>query len=817
MPEASPSKLKPVVPEAERVTPTQPPAEATGQPPQLQDELADFFDIKAEEIAKPEQILADVLEAKKDGFARKNEVHQAVADPENPHTKQGRELGGVLVEGLTAEVEPARVSLVLGEKTAERLQAAETADVSAVIKELGSELRVFDGGSRDIFRNLPDEEATAAIGAQRRTEQQRVTVLKATLLGISETSFGNGDLEHGLDALLAARIDMFSAEPKWLVRSIAEAVIKADLEKPEVRAQLIRIVESRVLSITSDVEAKIVATPVAELSGQEAIYKKGLEARAINQKIEAEARETKLKAEYEERMKTAQEVKMTQAVADGKSSFKEHFEGGNSWIARFKEYGGGSSMLVELTKDWQASSEVTNNHRLGGVVGYLQVLENIQETPGFMDKSVAILSERYYSDAGGKSKTEYEREGRMGDWNAYIRSQILTEIHGNALGILQGAIEYEGQRMTMTDQTRIQILSKSLEVLGGGRALEGLIAGKGELTPEQQLARKALLEYIKNPIAGQERLAEQVSGLAERRLARLKSLKDMAPQADIGVAQRREEVKKQARLKLEEEERRRGELRDKVGKSQEHLRVIDGTKEKIHDTKAKGARIEQLTNEANLEDYLTIDRRDKDQPPRINISVNAAREKQVRDEVKRLKEALDKDPHNRQLRDQLAVAEVDAKFLQNLRDLASRVDNPDYKRTFTETGVFKKPKGTISVNAFDAIADPGPDVGWNHEAEVTRALQGIEEPVVRDREPKKKSLAQLHQETETQAKTDNLQEIAQEINWTTQALSDRAAEAKKQEIALAQRAEKAIAGLARYVVKYNLETQLRSERRLSYT
>ncbi len=807
-----PKPKEPITPPTEPVTAPKPDVPSPEKP----DELADFFGVGEKEVTKPEQILADVQEAKKDGFARRTEVNKAVADPEHAATKQGRELGGALVKGLTGEVEPARVNLVLGETTAQRLQTAEAADVGAVIKVLGGELRELDGGSRDIFKNLRDEEATAAIGVQRRADQQRVTTLKSTLLGMSETSFKDGDYEHGLAALQAARVDMISAEPAWVVQTMAEAVAKADLEKPEVRTALVKIIDSYVLGTTMDMETKVTEKPVEELSGQEVVLKKGLEARAINQKIEAAEREAKLQAEYEERMKTVWDRKISQAANDGKSSFKEHFEGGNNYVARFKDHGEGSAHLADITKDWKLSAEVTGDQRLGGVTGYLQVLENMMDTPGYLDKVVARGAERFYSDLGGKSKTEYEHAGKMTEWSEHIRRQVLSEIHGNALGILQGAIEYDGRGMN--DQLRAQILRKSLEVLGRGRALEGLVAGKGELTLEQALVRKALLEYIKNPIARQEKWAEQDPTLAERRLGRLRSLKDIASQADIAVVQRQEDARKMAKLKLEEEEKRRGELKRQVSKSQEHLRVIDDAKEKMFDTRAKGARIEQLNNEANLEDYLKIDRRDKESPPRVNISVDPAKEKQVAQRVKELKAAMEKDPHNRELRDELSAREVDARFFVELREWATRVNGPQHKRTFTESGMFKKPKGSILVTAFDGIPNPEPDVVWyGYKTDVSGAIQQIEEASPKYQEPKKKGLQELRDELTAQAGAENILEIAVQVGQTERELRDRQADAKRAVDTLAQRADKAIVGLARDFVKSRLETQLRSEHRISYS
>lgn len=614
----------------------------------------------------------------------------------------------------------------------------------------------------------------------------------------------------------AARVDMISAEPAWFVETMVESVTRADLEKLEVRTALVKILDSRVLGTTSDMEAKVTSTPLAELSGQEVVLKKGLEARTINQKIEAEAQEAKLKAEYEERMKTAWDRKMAAAVTDGREQFKEHFEGGNSYGVRFKDYGEGSSHLANLLKDWNASAEVTGDHRLARVDGYLQVLENIMETPGYLDKFVAREAEIFYTGLGGKSKTDYEREGKILEWNEHIRRQILTEIHGNALGILLGAVEYEGR--SINDEIRVLTLRRSLEVLGRGQALEGLIAGKGDLTPEQTLIRKALLEYVKKPIGAQEKLGGDEQVVTQRRLARLKGLKDAASQADITILQKREGAKKLARLKAKEEESRRGNLKNKVGKSQEHLRTIDEAKEKMLDAQAKGQRIEGLSDV--VVDYvLKIDRQDKSKPPTINVSVNEARTKEFSERIRVLKGELAKNPSNsRELRDELAMREVDIRFIQEVREWVNSVNGSSYKRVFMEAGLFGKSKGAILVTAFDSIPDPGSDQRWyGYNDEITEAQQEVDQPRATSDRQKPKTLAELKQQVDAQTQAENLLESYGDVDQTERELFDRVTQAKEATDIILQRSDKAVVSLARDFVKRRLEGLLRSERRLSYS
>lgn len=784
-----------------------------GALPREPDELANFFGLEDSDGAGTAQILADVLDAKKDGATRRDEVNKAVADPENAMTKQGRELGGALAASLPVEVGLARVALVLGEATAERLKGIEVTDVSVVIRALGGELSELDGGQRDIFKNLPEEQILATVGVQRRADQQRVTVLKATLLGLSEGAFQTGDFVQGLSALQAARVNMVSAEPTWMVQSMAEAVEKADLENSDVREALVSVIETRVLGTTRDMEAEVVTKPVEELSWQEKILRKAVEARAINLRIEAEAQQAILKAEYDGRMKREWDRKMGLAVTDGRDSFHEHFRGGSNYVARFK-VGEGSGGLADFCSDWSVSAEMTQSHQLGGISGYLQILENFME-PGNLDKVVARQAERTYSDLGGKSKRDYEQAGNAQEWDEHIRHQILTEIHGNALGILEGAIEWDDQ--FMTDQMRAQILRKSLEVLGHGQAIK-FLAGEGELTPEQVLVRKSLFEYVKNPVAGQEKQASQDPDLITRRLARLKNLKDLAVQADIAVAQRIKEAAEAAQRDRDAQARREGELAKLVDISKEHLRVIEEETEKIRDTQAKGARIQEINQTANIEDYLRLDRRDSESMPRIDISIDRDKLDQANRQVKELKQALEADPHNRELRDKLATSEVDVRLFSELRDLVTFVNRDEFKRKFKKTGMFQKERGAISVDAFYKSPGAEDDIHWpSSKRDIDDSLQQLESASKPHESPTRMSLTDLRVQVATQEKDDTKQVIETDIRQTEKALGDRENEYRKLEKTFALRAERVTKGIARDIVKRRLNELLQSEFRISHS
>jgi len=119
------------------------------------------------------------------------------------------------------------------------------------------------------------------------------------------------------------------------------------------------------------------------------------------------------------------------------------------------------------------------------------------------------------------------------------------------------------------------------------------------------------------------------------------------------------------------------------------------------------------------------------------------------------------------------------------------------------------------VTAFDALPDPEPNIIWDeYNMNVNEAIKRVEKANTRYH---KKGLQALREELATQINAKNMLEIAAQVDQTEQELSDRQVEAKRAADTLTQWAEKAIVGLAKDFVKSRLKTQLRSERRLSYS
>ncbi len=593
-----------------------------------------------------------------------------------------------------------------------------------------------------------------------------------------------------------------------MLQTIAEAVGKADLQDPVVRATLIKLADSYILGTTTDMQKLAKEAPIEQLSGQALILRQGLEAKKVEQKIADDAKAAKELAEYKEKLKAAWENNMRRAIEDGKLNFKEHFEAGPDFRPRFNEGRSLSPYLVGLSKDWGSWSELMQkDNRLGGWEGLLKVLENITETPGYLDKAAASIAGRSFYDLGGKWIEDYKKEGKMTERNEHFRQIYLTEISGNALGILLGAIEYEGSNMN--DQVRARILQRSLEVLGGGRA-QKFLAGV-ELTPVQILTRTALGEYAKNP------------GSAASIPARLKSLGNIAVLADSSVAQRQEEVRVKEARRLADEERQRSELQTKLAGSEQHLAATYEEEQRILDSNAKGARIREITHDPKLEFYLVIHRMDKGESPTLDFAVAPQRLTETAQKITTLKGQLEveQDPtKRRQLRDQLAAGEVDAGFLAELQKWVNTLNNPANKHVWRKTGFLGRvteQTAQIQHKTFDNIPQYEGDKLWFHfETECPKAIKKLEEAGPANQGQPRKSLVQLQGEQAKQREEADIIKIGSEIRQTEKDLQSRQQEAKTSANDLAAKTQEATVNLARWFLASELRNQLNRENRLSY-
>lgn len=787
-----------------------------GGVPTPPDELANFFGVGDEGASG--QLLSDIDEARKSGAARFNEIYRALGDAENPTVKTAREFGAMLGCGFYGlnegeSFEDARQ--VLGNDVINRLRKPEGAEPQFARILLANNLEQLTSGQHDIFRDLSAAEMTAERGAQRKIDQQRVLALKATLLGMSEQAFTDGDYELGVAALVDARVSIvFHDEPTWFVQTMAEAVGKADLQNPAVRQALLKLSQHYRSDITSDMERRAKDLPREELSGRELVLKKIYEAEEVDRKIEEEEARAKKEAEHEGKIREDRDFRINAAISSGRGAFREHFGGGNGYTVGFRGKEG-STFLAMLRGDGQLWSDIGNSE-LTGATGYVMSLQNVIETPQAMDKMIAVVSLRLYGDSAGKSQADYISEGGKDGWNQYVRGLILTEVYGNALGFLEGVIQCEEK--DMADNTRAALLQKSLEVLGGGRALEGLFAGRGDLTDEQQLVRRAFADYVENPVQldEEQRLAEDKKETVLRRKDRLRGLIKIVAQADRAVLDRRAEVETQARLKVEGEEKRRGELRDKPAQAKVDLEEIGEIREDALDLKAKGEKIQELGRQAAVPDFITVREIKTGKTAVLNIGIDEGRQQQASARMKDIKGRLAQagEREHRVLRDELARAEAELEFISALAPLVARVNESQYKRVRKLSGLFRPKKLAVSERAFDDLPEPKPAEA-NELFEFPNVVRAVVNGITKPQE-NARTLEQLGQEVAKQVAAEDPLIIGENIDRTAGEISYRKGEGIARRNMLIDIIKRGIEYQALRFIKEKLKRDLDLDHRLAY-
>ncbi|MBI4065206.1 hypothetical protein HY409_02460 [Candidatus Gottesmanbacteria bacterium] len=793
-------------------------------PSDIPDDLADFFTDSPGTALDTEQILKDVQEARRDPYERRREINQAVADPEHAITKKARALGASLWAHPGDEAVVSEAVAFLGENMRVALQEPGQLGVGDMIGLLKTELGELESGQRSIYRKLSDFEATAEVGAERRTGQQTVTATKATLLSISEAAFQSEDLTANnlhlaISAFEAAQVDMISAEPVWAVDTMARAIEKADINNPAIRHELVGMKTKNILQTTMDMDARAKDEQPEALTAREIILKRSLEAQHINDQIKEAARLEAERVANAEKLARALERKMAAAVSDGMTQFSYHFTGGDDYPVRFTTSSDGSGILRGvLEDDYQMFGEVSQNHSLGGVNGYLQVLENILETPGFEDRLVEKTVGKYWSDPAGKSREDYKREGRENEWNMYMQQQVRIEVYGNALGILFGAVNEEGPHMS--EDRRALILRRSLEVLGGGRSLEQLISGRGELSPEMKMVRKTLTEYIKNPFGREEKKRDDSESVAARRKGRLRTLKDYAAQADTSVSDRRRRKQEELRQKQKEKEERRDRLTAKRTKSQEALRAIEKVRVDMRALKEKAARLGQLSY-APVEEFITVTPNDNAAgDPLVDVAINEDRFRMREQEIAQLREQLTAEHVESpdEMRATLARLETDQEFVQAMRPSVQRVNGPAYQGTKEQRGGFlgvgKKRLGAIAATAFDEIKP----LSKQEELPTyfSREIDDSQRSIFLAPE-RAKTLDDLRGALEIQLAADDVTVIAGDIETVEAELSGRRARGATRFEKHRNDLSNAVKGAARVYVKDQLYQALYQQHRISST
>lgn len=621
---------------------------------------------------------------------------------------------------------------LFGQGVADALQAANTQDASAIISAFGTVVNHLNDADGPLFRNLGEGGATPEIGAQRRTDQQRLIHLKAGLLGVAQQLLATHRPENfgtAVTAFRAARIDMTSAEPAWFTASLAQAADSLNIEDPDARAAIAPVADDPYfLGLTTNDTARVTAAQPASLSNREKVYRKALEAKAINDRILQEEEAARARAKYEADQRSGFERVMDTAASDGREMFEKHHR--ENYSVRFASYGEGSSIINLLSESHpQLFREFTNTR---GAAGYINALDNML-APAMLDQMADLASSAQrglYTDFGGRYKSDYESRGQQEAWRLQVRNMLQTQIYGNALGFLEGVVAYGG---TMDEATRGQLFQSALEVLaqaGNGHLTgqDGLLMKPADYPDFAQRIRTRLLEFMKRPVAAGEKIpAANEAAIIEERKARLMALKSRWITADAGAVTKirtREEVGRKRVLEIAQQKEA---LAKSLRGAGEQVQRVDQIVEQLGQMTGRADIIGQFTSSGNLDRYITVAR--DTGANTLNITLNQDTLSGVRKDRDRIREQLEtgqaQDPGALRLR--LATLDDELALFTALHDRIDGINRSE--RTVFQEGTFRR-KTVVQIKD-GVLRQAGQarnrenDIQWNFSEQVTRAVREI--------------------------------------------------------------------------------------------
>lgn len=757
-----------------------------------------------------QQLASLILDAKKPIHQRRGEIFEAIANPENEDTKLGREIGQTLIAEDSENIDVARATLLLGEVRVNYLMEQDKLNVRSVREAILEELSSLQSGKDSIFVDLPDSQISAEIGRARGVGQKRIVVLKTALLGVAEKAFETGDLQFGIDVFGDARVDMIDHEPTWAVDAMAAAVQKSDLEKPAVRSALISLLDGRIIPITSGMEERVANTSIGELNRQEIILKRAYEARDLQKEIDIKDAALRKERETREKLEDALIHKTQRAVVVGREALVPHLTQSSSYGIQFSMYEG-ASMLHGLWEEYSTRNELSGGRDLFGPQGYLQVLQNIKEIPGLLDKTAESLAQKQ-NGCLGRWKSEFDGAEGKKEWNRIIRDELLTELDGNALGVLIAAVDYDGKNLT--DINRAEIMQKALEVIGQGNAQE-VLKREGTRTHVQERIRKELNQYalgIKTTSEGEGADAE----VAKRQFERFQSITEKAILADASVAERIQFRAKKTEQEREETILRTTALHERIQNSKKYVASLETKREEMHDKKAAGAWLQKAESDEMLDRSVHINAQDDIWGKHeLDITMNDDYVKTVAGRVIKLRTSLEAESNNRQVRDALAAAETEAGLLQEMAELANMINDENNKDLFQGSGWGAKTLRQIKEDAFRALSEAVYADGWrDFDTDTKEALTTFDEKYAGSGSPTK-SLEVLRGELLKQEAAERILEQGAQIEDTESALRTMEDTATRKVQDLEAKRKKGLTYVARKMVRDRLKDKLRDMNRIS--
>ncbi len=708
------------------------------QAPSQPDELAQFFvtpaDVSTDKATagadKPVVVDADLIaEAQKDASTRQAEITAALADHEGSEVAPCIEFGQNML-AQSADSRFGDAQNILGATVNTALQHTEQETLDDAIRIIGERIDNLSHGQDNIFRPVDDKADLQNEGTRRRAGQRELQNLRAVTLGLSTRAFETGDYHRGINALQASGVgNVVDGAPGWYYDQVADALASANLDDPAVRAEVLRIEARGMCGFTAE-DRKQVASGEPTNSVQR-IAQVAVKARDIQTREDTRIAQEQAEHAYQTRLSEAWNEKMNDSVDDGERQFAEHLRSGRDYQVRFASYGRGSSMLHLISSEYRLFNEVAeiDGRRAGGAMGYVETLGRMMDTPGFMDKAVKLLSEKVFSDLGGRMKSDYEGAGSIADWESHLQQQVMSEIYGNLFGCLRGAIQM--QESQGWGPTSDMLINRILMVAGRGQAESMLLSDKG-LSREQVQFRNALAEYMKSLKVVE---SDPSTHRNTEYLKKAQGLRTQAHKADGDF--KAEEMRKAeaARRKLEAEETERQGLAGKAKESKAKLDSIREKREKMLDARVRGDRCRAL-EDAKAEDYVRVVEGKDGKTPIVTVTINEERRRALTERRQRVDAGLQQaglaPERRRELRDEQAECDIESQFIQRIERSLPQLNASEHRRQKPAKGIMPRQVGAIASDAFERVANVERRtyeiIGSNWSGVINQAMEEIDRP-----------------------------------------------------------------------------------------
>ncbi len=408
-----------------------------------------------------------ITQATMDAKARTANIHKRVGDEKDDDVGEGKSIGDRLFEAkddneivaLTAsEAESLGLDPVNGQAQT-KVQLVYTLN-----QQLG---RMNARGDEDIF--TPSTQISniglRQEGERRIAGEKRYVQIQAGLYQYARrlTQADRFNEAIGMADRVSRNLD---DAPDWFMKDFVIGVIKADLGDRTKLEAVASLVTTHALQPANEAERKRIlgAEKVTDLTSLEQVWRKAQEAqeRLTNvRKQEAEQRRLREEAERAEAKKRTHKERLANLEDD---TYKAAIEAGRQIVTKIGENGrdrnnvnvniGSAEQPDNFTipfsmifrderflRALQANGLSSDNSATP--VAQLRALQIIAEDQDVFESVVQTLANNSTVDRTGYSLADYQADGREADWLNNWRASLRRMVDGYALGVVQGAAEYE--------------------------------------------------------------------------------------------------------------------------------------------------------------------------------------------------------------------------------------------------------------------------------------------------------------------------------------------------------------------------------------